>query len=193
MLTRLVSQWAYLGIAVGTFIEGEAVLLLAGAAARAGQLYLPLVVLAAMAGSLTWGQTWFYVGRKFGRPFIDRRAHWHERAARVDRWLSRYGGWVVIAFRFLAGMAIVLPVLIGACGFHPRRFLFLDGIGALVWASLFASAGFGMSAGLMAVLQRPIGWQEIVGIAVLGAVLIWLVTRVVNCLLSSARSGDAAS
>jgi membrane protein DedA with SNARE-associated domain len=193
MLERLVSHWAYLAIAVGSFVEGEAVLLLAGAVARGGQLYLPLVVLAATAGSLSWGQTWFYVGRRFGRPFIDRRPQWHDRSARVERWLSRYGGWVVVAFRFMAGMAIVLPVLIGACGFPPRRFLWLDGIGALIWATVFACAGFGMSAGLSAILERPIGWPEVLGICVAGVLLVWLVTRIVGAVLSATRSGDVAS
>jgi membrane protein DedA with SNARE-associated domain len=190
MLQGLVGQWGYLAIALGAFVEGEAVLLLAGAIARSGQLALPLVVLAATAGSLTWGQTWFYVGRRFGRPFIDRRQRWRERAANVERWLLRYGGWVVVAFRFIAGMAIVLPVLIGACGFRPRTFLFLDGVGALLWSSLFACIGFGMSAGLEAILKRPIEWPELVGIGLGGVLLVWLATRFLSALLAPSKPGD---
>jgi membrane protein DedA with SNARE-associated domain len=193
MPQSLNSQWAYLAIAVGTFIEGEAVLLVAGAVARGGRLSLPLVILAATAGSLAWGQTWFYVGRRFGRPFIDRRPRWRDRAANVERWLLRYGGWIVVAFRFIAGMAIVLPVSIGTCGFHPRRFLMLDGIGAVLWATSFACAGFGMSAGLAAMLARPIGWPELLGIGATGVLLVGLVTRIASAVSTQSGSGDASS
>jgi membrane protein DedA with SNARE-associated domain len=184
MLEALLDQWGYLAIALGTFIEGEAVLLCAGALAHGGRLSLPLVILAATAGSLGWGQTWFRVGRTFGHAFIVRRPSWRDRSANVERWLLRYGGWVVVGFRFIAGMAIVLPVLVGACGYRPRRFLLLDTIGALIWASVFASAGFGMGVSVEALLKRPIGWPELLGIGVGGVLLVWLATRLVSVALA---------
>src|ERR1039457_5338159 len=104
MLQELVSRWGYLAIALATFIEGEVVLIWAGALAHQGLLSLPLVALAAAMGSLAWGQTWFYVGKLLGRTFIDRRPKWRARIATAEPWIKRYGGWSVVAFRFIAGM-----------------------------------------------------------------------------------------
>jgi membrane protein DedA with SNARE-associated domain len=192
MLQGLISHWGYLAVALGAFFEGEAVLLGAGALAHGGQLSLPLVVLAGTVGSFSWGQAWFYAGRTFGRAFIDRRPSWRARAAIVEQRLWRHGGWLVVGFRFIAGMAIILPVLIGACGYRARRFLFLDGMGALLWASLFAAIGFGMSAGLEVMLARSLGWPEIIAIGVLGVLLVWLVTRLVSAALVRSKAGSAA-
>ena len=50
MLQELVSRWGYLAIAIATFIEGEVVLIWAGALAHQGMLSLPLVALAATVG-----------------------------------------------------------------------------------------------------------------------------------------------
>jgi membrane protein DedA with SNARE-associated domain len=183
-----VSHWGYIAIAIGAFVEGEAVLLWAGALTHSGHLALPLVILAATVGSLAWGQTWFYVGRTWGRTFVDRRASWHERSLRVEHWLVQYGSWVVVGFRFVAGMAIVLPALIGACGYRPRRFLVLDAIGAVSWASLFTFAGFGMGATLEAFLKRPLGWPELIGMCAFGVLLVWSLARLISGLLGRART-----
>lgn len=184
MLQELVSRWGYLAIALATFIEGEVVLIWAGALAHQGMLSLPLVALAATIGSLAWGQTWFYVGKLLGRSFIDRRPKWRARITTAEPWIARYGGWAVVAFRFIAGMAIVLPLLIGASGFPRRRFLVLDGIGASIWASGFACAGFALGTGLEKVLGRSISWPELVGLALGGALAIWLITQLVRTLMA---------
>jgi membrane protein DedA with SNARE-associated domain len=192
MLQGLVSHWGYLAIALGAFVEGEAVLLGAGAIAHGGRLSLPIVIVAGTLGSLAWGQAWFYAGRTFGRAFIDRRPSWRERAASVEQRLWRYGAWLVVGFRFIAGMAIILPTLIGTCGYRPKRFLVLDGIGALLWASLFASMGFGLSAGLEVILARSLGWPEIIAIGMAGVLLVWLVTRLIVAVQLRSKAGSAA-
>jgi membrane protein DedA with SNARE-associated domain len=185
-----VNHWGYIAIAIGAFVEGEAILLWAGALTHSGRLALPLVILAASAGSLAWGQTWFYVGRVWGRTFVDRRASWRERSLRVERWLAQYGSWLVVGFRFVAGMAIVLPALIGACGYRPRRFLVLDAIGAVSWASLFTFAGFGLGASLEAFLKRPLAWPELIGVCGFGVLLVWWITRLISALLAPVRTQD---
>jgi membrane protein DedA with SNARE-associated domain len=183
-----VSHWGYSAIIIGAFVEGEAMLLWAGALTHSGRLALPLVILAATAGSLAWGQSWFYVGRTWGHTFLDRRASWRERSLRVERWLVRYGSWVIVGFRFIAGMAIVLPVLIGACGYRPRRFLVLDVIGAFSWASVFTFAGFGLGASLETFLKRALGWPESIGVCCLGILLLWGITRLTSALLAPTRT-----
>jgi membrane protein DedA with SNARE-associated domain len=191
MLQELVGRWGYLAIAIATFIEGEVVLIWAGALAHQGLLSLPLVVLAAAVGSLAWGQTWFYVGKLLGRTFVDRRPKWRARIAIAEPWIARYGSWSVVAFRFIAGMAIVLPLVVGASGFPRRRFLVLDGIGASIWASCFASTGFALGSGLEKALGRVIGWPELMGIALGAAFAIWLVTQFLGTLIARRTSQRA--
>jgi membrane protein DedA with SNARE-associated domain len=44
--------------------------------------------------------------------------------------------------RFLYGMRLVGPMVIGASGVSPLRFTLVNLLGALVWALAFASAGY---------------------------------------------------
>ena len=184
MLHELVSRWGYLAIALATFVEGEVVLIWAGALAHEGVLSLPFVIFAAAIGSLAWGQTWFYVGKTLGHAFIDRRSSWRTRKASAEPWIARYGGWSVVAFRFIAGMAIVLPLLIGASGYPSKRFLVLDGIGASIWASALACVGFALGTGLERVLGHFINWPELIGIAFGGALAVWVITQLVRALIA---------
>lgn len=176
-MQELVAQWGYLGVVVGTFVGGETVLLAAGAIASKGLLSLPLVTLAAFAGSFAWGQFWYQTGRAFGRPFIGRRPVWRERARQGEERIGRYGDLFVIGSRFVAGMGLVAPLLLGAGRFPARRFVPLDVLGAAAWAAIIAGAGFGLGTGLSGLLGRSARWPElVVGAAMLGA-LFWCARR----------------
>ena len=178
MFEELVSRWGYLAISLGTYVEGEAVLLSAGAMAHAHVFSLPLVVLAAMIGSAAWGQTWFQVGSVSGRGLLARRPEWQARAAVVEGWLSRWGLWVLLFGRFIVGMGTLLPAMIGASGFSRLRFCVLDTLGALIWAAVMACAGFGIGAGLGRVLGHPLGWMQLALVGVAIALTLWFVTSV---------------
>ena len=66
MLESLIANYGYAAVLIGTFVEGETILVIAGFAAHRGYLSLPWVILLAFAGSLAGDQLWFYVGRRSG-------------------------------------------------------------------------------------------------------------------------------
>lgn len=177
MLEAFVARFGYLAIGLGTFLEGETVLLAGGAFAHKGLLSLPGVVLAAFVGSLAGDQLWFFVGRRFGRPFLERRPQWQARVARVDGFLARFGAAFVLGFRFLYGLRTVTPLLLGASGYPAWRFAVLNVAGAAAWAVGFGVGGWALGATLATVLQRSARVEE----AVLGAAVLvlagWAVSR----------------
>ena len=62
-LQSLIDTYGYLAILVGTFFEGETILVLGGFAAYRGYLHLPWVIIAAFVGSLCGDQLFFFLGR----------------------------------------------------------------------------------------------------------------------------------
>jgi len=59
----LIDHYGYLAVFVGTILEGDTVLMLAGFAAHRGYLSLPLVLGAAALGGFLGDQFWYWLGR----------------------------------------------------------------------------------------------------------------------------------
>ena len=68
-LESAIHSYGYWAILVGTFLEGETVLVLGGLAAFQGFLSLPGVILAAFVGSMCGDQLFFFLGRRYARAY----------------------------------------------------------------------------------------------------------------------------
>ncbi len=154
-------RWGYLAIVVGTFFEGESVLLLAGALAHRGLLSLPFVCVAALIGSVSGDQLWFHLGHRYGRRFIDTRPHWAKRAESARKWIARYGDWFVLGFRFVYGLRMASPIVLGTSGYSARKFTVLNATGGALWSVTFGLLGYALAASLQKVLHRAGRLEEL--------------------------------
>lgn len=135
-LQELISVYGYAAIAVGTFFEGEMVLVLGGLAAHRGLLDLFWVVACAFVGTLLGDQLYFYIGRFKGQKMLNKRPNWKARAEKVFSIMDKHETLLVLGYRFLYGLRTVTPFALGISGITPLRFLILNAIGALAWAIL---------------------------------------------------------
>lgn len=142
MLEQLVMTYGYAVVAAGTFLEGETVLLIGGYLAHAGYLSLPWVMAAAFAGTFAGDQLFFFIGRKKGAVFLEKRPRLRQRTERVLLLLHRHHNSMILGFRFLYGLRTVTPFLIGASGVPPAKFFVLNAIGALLWSVSVAAMGY---------------------------------------------------
>jgi membrane protein DedA with SNARE-associated domain len=142
-IEELIQQYGYAIILAGSMVEGQPVMLFGGFAAHRGHLQLvPWVILAGAVGNFLSMQAWFLAGRRFGRPMVERRPHWSARIEKVQGWLERYEALLVVAIRFLVGFGSVGGVAIGMSSLSAPRFTLLNGLGALLWATTLAVAGY---------------------------------------------------
>ena len=141
-LEEIISTYGYAAIAVGTFFEGETVLVLGGFATHRGYLELPWVVICGFLGTLFGDQLYFYIGRTKGTGFLEKRPHWKLRSERVFDLLHKHQLLLVLGFRFLYGLRTVTPFLLGASRIPPVRFLILNIIGAFAWAVTIGISGY---------------------------------------------------
>src|SRR3990172_7601511 len=140
-IEALLQTYGYYALFIGTFLEGETIIVLAGFLANQGYMELQWVILLAFLGSLSGDTLVFHIGRWKGRPFLARRPHWDKRADRVQRALDKYGTYAVLSFRFFYGLRNFTPFVIGSTGFSPRRFFLLNATGAAIWAVVVGSGG----------------------------------------------------
>lgn len=176
-LTELIKQYGYLAILIGTFLEGETILILGGFVAHMGYLELPWVIASALAGSFSGDQLYFYIGRHFGPKIISRRLSWQEGAEKVYKHLHRHQNLLILTFRFFYGFRNVTPFVVGSARISRTRFFSLNLIGAVVWAFSFGYAGFlfGKAFNLYVDNFKRYQIYALLALAVLG-VLIWLFT-----------------
>ena len=142
LIEQLISVHGYVIILIGTFLEGETVLVVGGFLAHRGYLELPWVIAAAFMGTLAGDQLFFFLGRKKGLPYLNKRPAWQAKAGRVFGLLQKHQLWIILGFRFLYGFRTVTPFLIGSSGIAPVRFAVLNVVGAALWALVFGILGY---------------------------------------------------
>ena len=142
MLEHLLTDYGYPIIIIGTFLEGETVMVLAGLAAQMGYLSLDWVILCGFAGTVLGDQTYFSLGRHHGKSWLMRKPSWRTRAERVFDILERHQNLLIIGFRFLYGIRTVTPFAIGVSDVSYLRFILLNLSGAALWATSIGLAGY---------------------------------------------------
>lgn len=178
-LTQLLSTYGYVALFIGTFLEGETILIIAGfIAATTGALSLPLCILVAFLGSFAGDQTAFYIGR-YNKKFLETKLkRWECRIERVHRLLEKHQVLVLISFRFFYGFRNITPFAVGTTSISPLRFFCLNGIGAAIWAVSFGAGGYFLGDVLERFLQEAKWW---VAGGLLGViVLVWVIKTIRN-------------
>jgi membrane protein DedA with SNARE-associated domain len=178
-LTELIKNYGYLAILIGTFLEGETILILGGFAAHMGFLELPWVIASAIAGSFSGDQLYFYIGRHYGPKIIAKRLSWQEGAQKVYKHLHRHKNLLILSFRFFYGFRNVTPFAVGAAHISRSRFFTLNLIGAIVWAISFAYAGYLFGEAFRLLLDDFKRYELYVLFAlVFVGLMIWLITLI---------------
>lgn len=127
---------------IGTFLEGEAILIMAGFLAFQGYLQISGVILTAFAGSFLGDQFYFYLGRLKGRSLLKRFHVIARKFRQALKMIEKYGVLVAFISRFTYGFRIVLPIILGITSLSPRTFLLINLASALTWSIIFSLAGF---------------------------------------------------
>lgn len=178
-MEHLIETYGYAAVLAGTFLEGETVLLLGGFAAHQGHLQLPVVILAALAGSLAGDQLWFILARRFGRSYIERRPKLQKRLRRATRLLEQHPALFTLGFRFVYGVRNVAPVAVALSQVSTFRFVVLNAIAAALWSAAVALAGYVFGHAVEALLGDLRVWEEraaaAVALVLLASAAYWFV------------------
>jgi membrane protein DedA with SNARE-associated domain len=138
----LIANFGYAAVFIGTFLEGETILALAGVAAAHGYMSYWATVGVAIVGAFLGDQACFFIGRRYGIRILNRFPTLAAKAPRVQNLLRRWDAPAVIGLRFAYGLRIAGPIVIGTCGISPWRLAFFNFIGTLIWAPLIAGIGY---------------------------------------------------
>lgn len=150
----LLEQFGYLAVFVGTFLEGEAILIAAGFFASRGYLDVFLVTIVAFAGAYGGHLFWFWLGRAHGVRLLDRFPRMKRHFGKGIRVFERYGASAIIITQWIYGLRITCAVIIGMSKIGLVKFLIYEAISCALWAVVITFAGFYFGRAIEAVLGR---------------------------------------
>jgi len=183
MVSTFVATYGYLAVFLGALLEGETILLAAGFAAHEGLLDWRLVFAVAFVGGTLGDQLAFLLGRWKGAAMTAHFPILALRAPRVLALLERHHIVFILTIRFLYGLRIAGPIVMGASGVPHVRFAVLNMIGAAIWAMAVGSAGYYFGVAIEVLLDDVKRVEGTVLIGILSAgflALIWRRKRAVR-------------
>lgn len=175
-LGTLIETHGYWLLAADTLLEGQTILVLAGFAAHRGYLYFFAVLGIASVAGFLGDQFYFWLGRRHGPAVLARWPSVAQQSDRVYRLIDRYPAAVIIGIRFVYGLRIAGPMLIGTSPISGYRFGLLNALGAVLWACLVAGIGwvFGQAAELALGEIRHLEMWLLLGLAAAGVIAWWI-------------------
>ena len=144
MIEVLLAQYGLVAVFIGTFFEGEIVVIAGGLLARLDFLYLKEVLITAFVATFLGDQFFFYLGRKKGIAFLEKkgRKHWRKRAEKVHDLIHNHQNKILFGYRFLYGLRIPTLFAIGTSELSTKKFVLLNLLNSVIWSCLFVFGGY---------------------------------------------------
>ncbi|MBE7515484.1 MAG: VTT domain-containing protein [Chloracidobacterium sp.] len=150
--------FAETGLAVGFFLPGDSLLVVAGLMARTlpDKLNVILILLAFFAGSVIGDNTGYWTGRWMGKRLFSREDSFIFKPSRVQKahsFFEKYGVKTVVLARFVPIVRTFAPLVVGASEMPYSRFLPFSILGGAIWISSMVLAGYFLGG----VVERALG------------------------------------
>jgi membrane protein DedA with SNARE-associated domain len=190
-LAPLLDHYGYAAIAGLVMLEdfgvpapGETVLVVGAVYAGAGRLNIIIVALVATAAAIVGDNIGYMIGRFGGRRLVERFGRYilltPKRLDTAERFVTRYGGQIVVVARFVEGLRQANGIIAGLSGMPWRRFLLYNAIGATLWVGVWTSLGYLAGNHIATIYDQVHRYERYVLIAAAAAVIaliVWYLVR----------------
>ena len=152
-----IASWGVWGVGALMLLENvfppipsELIMPLAGYTAARGDMSLLALIVVGTIGSTLGCLFWYGLARAFGRArflrFLDRWGVWltlsRAEAEAASDWFARHGAPAVFLGRLVPTVRSVISIPAGLAGMPLAPFLLWTTLGALVWTTALALAGY---------------------------------------------------
>jgi membrane protein DedA with SNARE-associated domain len=174
-IVRLLIHYGLAAVLIGSAVEGDFTLILAGVVSHLGIFPFPLAAAIGALGSFIGDCAWYGLGRLRG-PRLRSGALYRRVGPGIERLARRFGAWQLLAARFVYGTKSASMVFWGLHGLPFRRFAPIDALGCMLGATAFTALGYVVSGSaevLLGKVRRVELW--LLGAFLVGIVLVFLV------------------
>ena len=110
--------------------------------AKMGDLNVIGVLIAVLLSALSLDWFFFFIGRKQGQPFVDKRPKLKTKINKMDDLMEKHPIGLLLVYRYLFGFRIAIPIMLGISHYSAIRFLLISTFGAIIWVSIFGYLGY---------------------------------------------------
>ncbi|MCK5572977.1 MAG: DedA family protein, partial [Bacteroidetes bacterium] len=170
----------------------DVMIVAAGSLVGAGTLGFPETLLVATAGSTLGFLAMYKIGDWFGDHILEEgkiRFIPVESVKKVEAWFKRYGYWIIVANRFLAGTRAVVSFFAGMSELNLAVTSLLCLVSALAWNAILVSGGYALGNNWEQITLYLTSYSQIVtGVVIV--VLLLLIAKYLYNRNNRARAGD---
>lgn len=153
-LQALIGTYGYLAVFIGSIFDGEAVLLLSGLLSHENYLSFPWIIFWAFLGAMTNDTWWFFLGRYKGEGILNSWSWFRKILGGPVSFMGKNPATLSFFMRFMYGFRQIVPFSIGMSTLPIRRFFFWNGLGTILWVTLFGGLGYALGSFLETFLGK---------------------------------------
>ncbi|QJC30958.1 DedA family protein [Enterobacteriaceae endosymbiont of Macroplea appendiculata] len=140
--TKIITEYGYLVVFLGSLIEGETFIIIAGLLASKKILLFYRIVILAVCGSFIGVQLLFHIGHKYSKKILYFLKKYNFNFSKYYNIINNYPYIFILIVRFIYGLRLIGPIIIGITNVSKFKFALFNFIGAVIWAIIFTSAGY---------------------------------------------------
>lgn len=137
--------FAETGLAIGFFLPGDSLLVVAGLFAAAGKLNLAVLMITLFVAAVVGDAVGYFSGRKAGEALFTRpksRFFNPKHLKKAHEFYEKHGGKTIIIVRFVPIVRTFAPIVAGAAQMSYRQFVTYNVVGGFAWVVSMLLAGY---------------------------------------------------
>lgn len=177
--------FAETGLAVGFFMPGDSLLVVAGLFAAAGKLNLAILLSTLFVAAVVGDAVGYLTGARLGPRLFKRKKSLLFRPSHLQKahaFYEKYGGKTIIIARFVPIVRTFAPIVAGAAEMPYRRFAIFNVVGGFLWVTSMTLAGYFLGSLLKS--RFGVNLEDNIELVVIVVVLLSLMPAVIEYLKS---------
>jgi membrane-associated protein len=137
--------FAETGLAMGFFLPGDSLLVVAGLFAASGKLNVFILLFTLFVAAVVGDAVGYYSGLKLGPRVFTRQKSFFFRPSHLEKahaFYEKYGGKTIIIARFVPIVRTFAPIVAGAAQMSYRQFAVYNIVGGFLWVFSMILAGY---------------------------------------------------
>jgi membrane-associated protein len=137
--------FAETGLAVGFFLPGDSLLVVAGLFAATGKLNLAILLGTLFVAAVVGDAVGYFTGARMGPRLFKKQKSLLFRPSHLQKahaFYEKYGGKTIVIARFVPIVRTFAPIVAGAAQMPYRRFVVFNVAGGFLWVSSMLLSGY---------------------------------------------------